>query len=258
MNLTIRLAAVAAAGLLVAGCGAASGPSSASHPATSHRPAASSPAATTAAPAPSPAPAPFGYQPLVPVASQADAQAWAASYATGGHQPWHLSAGQTALAFTQGYLGFSQISKVAAVTISGGDARVAVGLTLPNGQVSRAAIIHLVKFGPGRYAPWEVVGTDDTTLTLDIPAYGGTVTSPVRIGGKITGVDESLRAEIHQLASSGPVGGYCCQPAGGQASPWSLTVPFHAASGQLVTIVVHTGGHVAAVERFAVTGVLVG
>jgi len=44
----------------------------------------------------------------------------------------------------------------------------------------------------------------------------------------------------------------------GQPSPWSLTVPFHAAPGQLITIVVHTGGHVAAVERFAVTGVLVG
>ncbi len=258
MNLAIRFAAVAAAGVLAAGCGAASGPSSASHPATSSSLAPSSPAATTPAPTSAPTPAPFGYQPLFPFGSQADAQAWETSYATGGHQPWHLSAGQTALAFTQGYLGFSQINKVAAASISGGDARVTVGLSLPNGQVNHAAIIHLVKFGSGRYAPWEVVGTDDTTLTLDIPAYGSTVTSPVRIGGKITGVDENLRAEIHRLGTSGSVGSYCCQPAGGQASPWSLTVPFHAASGQLVTIVVHTGGHGAAVERFAVTGVLVG
>jgi hypothetical protein len=68
----------------------------------------------------------------------------------------------------------------------------------------------------------------------------------VRIGGKITGVDENLRAAIRQLGASG------------QASPWSLNVPFHAAPGQLITIVVHTSGHVAAVERFAVTAVLVG
>jgi hypothetical protein len=54
------------------------------------------------------------------------------------------------------------------------------------------------------------------------------------------------------------VGSYCCHPAGGQASPWSFTVPFQATSGQVVTIVVHAGGHVTAVERFAVTGVRVG
>jgi hypothetical protein len=258
MNLTIRVAVAAAAGLLAAGCGTTSGPSSASHPATPHSPAPSSSAPATPAPTLAPTPAPFGYQPLFPFGSMADAQAWEASYAAGGHQPWHLSADQTALAFTQGYLGFSQINKVAAHTISGGDARVTVGLTLPNGQLNRAAIIHLVKFGSGRYAPWEVVGTDDTTLTLDIPAYGSTATSPVRIGGKITGVDENLRSEVHQLGASGPVGSYCCQAAGGQATPWSLTVPFHAASGQVITIVVHTGGHVVAVERFAVTGVQAG
>ena len=147
---------------------------------------------------------------------------------------------------------------MAALTINGGDAHVTVGFIRPDGHVSAAAVIHVVKFGSGRYVPWEVVGTDDTTLTLDIPAYGTTATSPVRIGGKITGVDESLRAEVHRLGSASPVGSYCCRPAGGQASPWSFTVAFRAASGQVVTIVVHTGGHVAAVERFAVTGVRVG
>ena len=257
MNLTIRLAAAAAAGMLAAGCGTAAGPPPASHPARPAPPPASAPT-TTSAPSPVPTPAPSGYQPLFPFGNLADAKAWQASYASGGHQPWHLDADQTALAFTQGYLGFSQIKKVAAHTISGGDARVTVGLTLPNGQMNSAATIHLVKFGSGKYAPWEVVGTDDTTLTLDSPAYGGTAASPVRIGGTITGVDENLRAEVRQLGSSGPVGSYCCQPAGGQATPWSLTVPFHAASGQVITIVVHTGGHVAAVERFAVTGARVG
>jgi hypothetical protein len=109
----------------------------------------------------------FGYMPLFPFGNLTAVRAWQDSYAAGGHQPWHPNAEQTALAFAHGYLGFRQISKVAAQTIGGRDAHVTVGLTLPNGQVNRAAIIHLVKFGPGKYAPWEVVGTDDTTLTLD-------------------------------------------------------------------------------------------
>ena len=40
-------------------------------------------------------------------------RAWQASYASGGQQPWHLYPGLTALAFTQGYLGFSRIDKPA-------------------------------------------------------------------------------------------------------------------------------------------------
>jgi hypothetical protein len=255
MHLTVRLAAVAAAGLLAAGCGAA-GPPSASHPGTA--PASAPAPASAAGSAPSATAAPFAYVPLFPFRSLAAVRAWQGSYAAGGHQPWHLNPGLTALAFTQGYLGFSRIDKVAALAISGGDAHVTVGFHRPDGHVSAAAVVHLVQYGSGRNVPWEVVGTDDTTLTLDVPAYGGTATSPVRIGGKITGVDESLRAEVHQLGASGPVGGYCCRAAGGQASPWSVRVPFHAAPGQVITIVVHTGGHVAAVERFAVTGVRVG
>jgi hypothetical protein len=256
MKLTTRLAAVAAAGLLAAGCGAAGPPASHPSPASTSAPATAPASAGT--PGSAPAAAPFAYQPLFPFGSLAAAQAWQASYASGGHEPWHLNPGLTALAFTQGYLGFSLIDKVAALTLSGGDAHVTVGFHRPDGHVSAAAVLHLVKYGSGRYAPWEVVGTDDTTLTLDIPAYGGTATSPVRVGGKITGVDESLRAEVHRLGSSGPVGSYCCRPAGGQATPWSFTVRFHAPPGQVITIVVHTGGHVAAVERFAVTGVRVG
>jgi len=261
MKLIIRLAAVAAAGLLAAGCGSAgpAGQPSAS-PAVSPvvPPATSAQAPATAAAPGAATPAPFTYQPLFPFGSLAEVRAWQASYASGGHQPWHLNPGLTALAFTQGYLGFTHIGKVAALRLSGGDAHVTVGFHRPDGHVSAAAVIHLVRYGSGKNVPWEVVGTDDTTLTLDVPPYGGIATSPVRIGGKITGVDESLRAEVHRLGAGGPVGSFCCQPAGGQASPWSFSVPFHAAPGQVVTIVVHTGGHVAAVERFAVTGARVG
>jgi hypothetical protein len=256
MKLTMRLAAVAAAVLLAAGCGAAV--PSASHPSSAPASAPASASVPASAPGSAPASAPFAYQPLFPFGSPAEVRAWQASYAAGGHEPWHLYPGLTALAFTQGYLGFGRIDKVAALSLSGADDHVTVGFYRPDGHVSAAAVIHLVKYGSGKYVPWEVVGTDDTTLTLDIPVYGGTATSPVRIGGKITGVDEILRAEVHRLGSSGPVGSYCCRPAGGQATPWSFRVPFHASPGQVITIVVHTGGHVAAVERFAVTGVRVG
>jgi acyl dehydratase len=260
MNLTGRLImTAAAAGLVLSGCSSGQNPSStpgasASHPAATHSPVPSA----SQPPGSAGVPGTFGYQPLYPFASRAAARAWQAAYAAGGHQPWHLDARLTALSFTQGYLGFRGIDQVPAQLISGTDARVTVGFRLPNGHVSAAAIIHLVRYGSGANTPWEVVGTDDTTLTLDLPSYGSTVTSPVRIGGKITGVDENLRAEVHWLGAAVPVGSYCCRPAGGQASPWSLTVPFHASPGQVLTIVVHTGGHSAAVERFAVTGVRAG
>jgi acyl dehydratase len=257
MSLTLRLAAVLATGLLVAACGGTGRPP-ASQPISPHASSSAAPPASAPATTPAPAASPFGYQPLFPFGSLAAAQAWQASYASGGHQPWHLSADLTAVAFSQGYLGFGDINKVAGRSISGGDAHVTVGLTLPNGHISSAAVIHLVKFGTGRYAPWEVVGTDDTGLTLDVPAYGTTVTSPVKIGGTITGVDENLRADVRTLGTTSAVGTFCCLAAGGQASPWSFSVPFQTSSGQVITIVVHTGGHVASVERFAVTGVRVG
>jgi len=198
------------------------------------------------------------FQPLFPFANLAHAQAWQRAHASGGHEPWHLSAELTAVAFSQEYLGFSEINKVAGHSVSQGDARVTVGLTLPDGRVSSAAIVHLVRYGSGNNAPWEVVGTDDTTLTLDTPAYGATVASPVKIAATVAGVDEYLRAEAHTLGAGQPLGTFCCQPAGSRANPWSLTVPFDANSGQVITIVAHTGRHVAPTERFAVSGVRAG
>ena len=229
-------------------------PASVSHPAATHSPV--PPPSQPASPAA--APSTFGYLPLYPFASRSAARAWQAAYAAGGHQPWQPDARLTALSFTQGYLGFRGIDRAPVQAASGTNARVTVGFRPPNGHVSAAAVIHLVRYGNGANTPWEVVGTNDTTLTLDLPSYGSTVTSPVRIGGKIIGVDENLWAEVHWLAAAVPVGSYCCRPAGGQASPWSLTVPFHASPDRVLTIVVHTGGHNAAVERFAVTGVRAG
>ncbi len=258
--------------VVACGCGStaapapapATGTSSAGSAGVSGSATATGPAPTTSAttPAAPRTPAqttglPAGYLPLFPFASLADVRAWQASYQSGGHQPWHRSADLTATAFAA-FLGYTDVTQIAQSAVSGSDAHVAVGIKLPDGRINTAAIIHLVLFGSGTYAPWEVVGTDDRTFTVDSPAYGGTAASPVTVGGTITGVDESIRVTVHTLSAQEPVGAYCCQAAGGTRSPWSASVTFLGTPGQVIIIAAAAGGHVAAVERFAVTGARAG
>jgi hypothetical protein len=120
-------------------------------------------------------------------------------------------------------------------------------------------VLHLVRFGTDPDSPWEVVGSDDpASFSLDTPAYGSPVTSPITVGGHIVGVDENIKVTVHRLASQAPVGTHCCTPAG-MATPtgtdWAATVSFTAAPGDVLTIVAQTGGHLQAVERFAIQGV---
>jgi hypothetical protein len=103
-----------------------------------------------------------------------------------------------------------------------------------------------------------VVGTDDTWLSLTTPAYGAAVGSPVTVGGRITGVDESIRIQVRHPGAAEVLGEQCCLSAGGQNARWSDKVLFDAAPRGTLTIVASTGGHVAEVERFAVTGVTAG
>ncbi|WP_432861592.1 hypothetical protein [Microbispora rosea] len=198
------------------------------------------------------------YQPLWPFADEKQARDWQESYRSGGHQPWHLDAERTALSFTQGFLGFTGVDRVVKRTVTGADARVSVGIRGEGGgRPGIAAVIHLVRFGTGPDAPWEVVGTDDTTFSLTTPRYGALVSSPVTVGGRITGVDESVRVQVRAIGSTRPLGERCCVSAGGDDTPWSSTVTFRADPGRTLTLVAGTGGHVAEVERFAVTGVRV-
>jgi hypothetical protein len=239
--------------------GTTSAPAAASPPAATPAP----PAArrSTGAPPPAPPPAaatlprlPGRYLPLWPFANGREVRAWQAGYRSGGHQPWHLSAQQTALSFARGYLGYTEIDRVSASTISGGDAHIGVGFRIPDGgRMGTSAVIHLVRYGSGRLAPWEVVGTDDTTFSLTIPPYGGHIGTRPVVGGRITGVDESIRVQI-RLQSGALVGSLCCLGAGGQNQPWSATVPLRGAPHGVLTIAAASGGHLAQVERFTVTG----
>ena len=196
---------------------------------------------------------PFGYVPLWPFSGTDDAAAWQASYREGGHSPWHLDADATALAFTTGYLGFTEIDQVLSHTVGATEAHVTVGFPIPSHTPGTAAVLHLVRIGTGSDAPWEVVGTADTTLTLTRPRYGTTVSPPVTVGGRITGVDESIRVEVR--APAGRVGESCCVAAGGDNTPWTATVDFPGTPGTAFTIIASTGGHVTEIERFAITGV---
>lgn len=234
-------------------------------PTTSTTTSPTTPATTSPVPRPTTTPPPattppansFRYVPLWPFASQAQAVAWEEGYRSGGHQPWHLRAADTALSFTQGYLGYTNVDKVLRVDTAGREDWVTVGFDNPNGQPVTSAVLHLARFGGDQDAPWEVVGSRDTTLTLTRPAYGSTVRSPVGVGGLITGVDESLRVQVRSLDRETPIGQSAAVPAGGDRTPWRTTVSFTAvpASVGAVTIAVATGGHIAAVERFAITGV---
>jgi hypothetical protein len=210
--------------------------------------------AESAAPAGSAAPA-TSAQWLWPFADDSEVATWQRAHREGGHQPWHLDPAATALGFAA-QLGYPSIDRAVRSTVDGRGAYVAVGFRAPDGSLHTAADVHLIKVGAGADAPWEVVGTRDTTLTLTRPAYGSAVTSPMTVGGRITGVDErvvvTVRAATGDL-SSPPA----AVAAGGERAPWSVRVDFRAAGGTVLTVAAATGGHLAPVERFAVTGVRV-
>jgi hypothetical protein len=263
MGRKLAALSLAAAVLAVAGCSTHSARTptpSLSIPAgqtSSTPPAPSSPPSST--PATQPASFKLGYQPLYPFASLVDAQAWQAADRSGGHQPWHADAGATAIAFSSGWLGFNEIDTVTSTRTGADGAHIGVGYRDPNGRLRTAALLHLVRFGTDPDSPWEVVGSDDpASFSLDTPAYGSPVTSPITVGGHIVGVDENIKVTVHRLASQAPVGTHCCTPAG-MATPtgtdWAATVSFTAAPGDVLTIVAQTGGHLQAVERFAIQGV---
>ncbi|MEU7143924.1 hypothetical protein ABZ942_31085 [Nocardia sp. NPDC046473] len=213
------------------------------------------PGTGTTRPSGSPGPAQFPYQPLFPFSGTADADAWVRDARPGGHQPWHDDAGTIALMFTQKYLGYQHIDKVVNTAVQGDQAQVAVGFDNPNGAAVTASVLHLVRIGSAPNGPWEVVGTGDTTLALTTPVYGATVSSPISVGGWITGVDESLRVRVIGGTGAQPAGTAGPIPAGGTNTPWAATVSFTATCPATLTVAVGTGGHVADVERFAVTGV---
>ncbi|MEV0829922.1 hypothetical protein [Nonomuraea rubra] len=256
---------VLGAGLVLAG---GSGPASG----TAFRTTSSEPSATTAAvpsssgawggTKPGPVLVAGHYQPVWPFGNLAEVRAWQRAHDRSGKDAWHLDPGKTALRFTRDLLRFKEINVEVGRSVQGRHARVKVGYrSSESGRPAVAAVVHLVRFGDGEDAPWEVVGTDDEHLSLTTPAYGSAVRFPVTVGGKIRGVDESLRVQALRRHPARVLGSSCCEPAGGlgTAQPWrvELKLSSKAKRGEVLTLVVWTGGHVADVERFAITAVRV-
>lgn len=196
-----------------------------------------------------------GHEWLWPFANEAEMLEWQRGYREGGHSPWHVDAEATALSFTTGYLEFTGVDQVVDSTIGDGTAEVTVGYVGDGDNPSPAATLLLVRLGSGDDAPWEVVGTAESdTMNVTEPAPGATVSSPMRVAGTITGVDESIRVQVRDPDRPTPVADECCLPAGGENTPWSTTVTFRGTPTSTLTVVASTGGHIAEVERFAVTG----
>lgn len=197
------------------------------------------------------------YEPLWPFASYAQAAQWEQVDRRNGHSPWHADAQATALSFTQGYLGFTDIDTVTSTAVVGDEAHIGVGYRDANGTTHTSAVLHLVRYTTDTgdtVAGWEVVGSDDTDFSIEQPSYGSAVRSPVTAGGHITGTDESITVSIRTLGG----GAQSVPPvaAGGDNSPWSVRAPF-TGSGVL-TIVAVTGGHLQQHERFSIQGVHTG
>ncbi|GAA1676715.1 hypothetical protein GCM10009745_20010 [Kribbella yunnanensis] len=261
---------MAVAVLLLAGCSDDKGAvnptptSSAPQPTATPTAVTSTPVPPTTPPTASATPTPttsvparrvFRYQPAWPFTSEARAAEWQRSYRSGGHQPWHLDAAETALAFTQGFLGFKDITLITSRSIRGDEAHVGVGFQIDTGRKFTAAVVHLARIGQGKDAPWEVVGTRDSDLSLTSPRYGATAGSPLTAGGRITGVDEAIRIEVRQASTAKPLGTLCCVAAGGERTPWSGRVSYRGATDPVLVVVASAGGHSHGTERFAITAV---
>ncbi|MFN2607613.1 MAG: hypothetical protein ABR511_06900 [Acidimicrobiales bacterium] len=133
-----------------------------------------------------------GYLPLWPFASLAEARAWEAAERDGGHQPWHLDAGQTAVGFSSGYLGYAGIDAVVARTVGAVDARVTMGYHVEDGRTSAAATVHLRRFGPDRGAPDVAAGGGGTRWKVPVAVAGpagSVVTLAVATGGPVAAVE---------------------------------------------------------------------
>lgn len=193
----------------------------------------------------------FPYQPMWPFAERGEADRWLNEGRASGDSPWHADPRATALKFTREFLEFTDLDRTVAVDERPREAWVGVGQEGPMGESLTVARLHLARLGPAADAPWEVVGSEDTDLTLERPAYGSKAQPTTEVGGTISGVDESLHIQARQ--SSRLVGEFCCVPAGGQQAPWSATVPITPVGPGVVTVVVSTGGHYALIERFAIT-----
>lgn len=150
---------------------------------------------------------------LWPFTSQQQADAWTADH---GSRPWAADQTSVAAHFVTDYLGLSGVTadKTCATCTK-------VLLTGSNGRT--VGTVHLV--GNGGQArngpPYSVGSVDGGDLTVTTPAAGGVVSSPLRVSGRVTGVDESIL--LHLVSATGRDLASTSTPAG-SALPWEASL----------------------------------
>lgn len=161
-----------------------------------------------------------------PYATRREAAAKATEAMRSGAMPWLLDPKQSALLFVQNFLRRPEVDVVTATRPLLAGIGVTVGRRIAGGsQVFEVTTVYLVRVSAASNAPYVVVGASANYLTIDSPVAAAAVRSPVSVAGTITGVDEVVRAELRVLSRPDPLGTGTV-PAGGQDSPWSLTLAF--------------------------------
>jgi hypothetical protein len=195
------------------------------------------------------------YAPIWPFTTYDEARQWQGDVAKSGSQPWHGDAVATATSYVQNVLGFTDLTVFRMLGPSGTNgAHVQVGWVRPDKVVVTAAVLHLVRYGAASgdvLAPWEVVGTDDDTLSLTSPAYRSAHTSPLTVGGLFTGVDGNLVVSVRDT-NGGVLGTAPGLPAGGEAPPWKEQVSYLSTGRNLCVVVVFAGGALIQHSQFAI------
>jgi hypothetical protein len=184
---------------------------------------------------------------LYPFTAFSEVRSWEASNAANPSETWHLDPAQTALWFTQKYLGFSGINEVVTTATDAGGAHVTVGYRTTSDVVS-AATIRLVRIGTAAAAPWEVQGTDvGGALRITAPADGAKVSDPhnLRIQGTLTSnTQRGLLVEAFAPASYPgiqPIGYTYSGASGGTTAPWLTYIDITTPVGPVTIVVVAVG-----------------
>jgi hypothetical protein len=185
---------------------------------------------------------------LYPFSAFSEVRSWEASNAASPSETWHLDPAQTALRFTQEYLGFAGINQVVTTATDDGGTHVTVGYRTTRGAMVSAATIRLARIGTTAAAPWEVQGTDaGSTLRITAPSDGATVSDPhnYRIQGTLTSATQrGLLAEAFGPASytgRQPIGYTYEGASGGTRTPWLTYLDMTTPVGPVNTVVVAVG-----------------
>lgn len=223
------------------------------HPAT-QPPVTSTPSLVLPA-SPTPKPATAKVVGIWPFQTSSDVSTWQQS-STGGHQPWHYDAGQTAVAFLA-FLGHPEVHQVMSVIDHGYATAVTVGQhNADSGRTTKVTVVWLKQVGTGSPQPWDVQEATASDLTIDQPSRFAHVSTPLIVSGLITGIDESITVQLVSPSTGADLNTTTPHvPAGGTNTPWETRLTLRASNDKVGILVAYTGGHVAAVERLTVTGV---